>query len=359
MAELIGAICLYQAAGQAAGTAWSSWYGDMVPAATRGTWFSRRNRLVYAATCVGLVTGGLLMHRLAPGGTGAAGSAGAFALLLGIAAVARAVSGLLLAAAPEPNFSGLLPRRRAWQAAGTRRGGTALRILGLAAVFHFTVYWASPYFSPFMLTDLGFTYLQYMAVALSVIVVKAVVGPTWGLAADRSGPRRVFLGSMFVIAIVPLPWVWAHGIPLVVLGQVLSGAAWSGFEVGYLTLILENSRSRERPYLFALQSLGNGWMQLSGVMVASLVILPLVGGYREVFAVSAVGRMLVVLAAPFVLAGLVSGRRALREAVTLRVFGLRAHGGFAVRPVLGPETDGDADADESDGDDAPAPDPMI
>ena len=332
--ELIAAICCYQAVGQAAGTAWSSWYGDLVPAATRGTWFSQRNRLVYLTTCVGLTGGGLVMHHLAPGGTAGPESARAFALLMTCAALARVVSGVLLWAAPEPAFIGLLTRQRALQAAGTRRGGRALRILGLVAVFHFTVYWASPFFSPFLFKDLHFTYLQYMGVTLCVIVIKALVGTSWGHLVDRRGPRPVFLASMMLIALVPLPWVWANGLPLVVLGQALSGAAWSGFEVGYLTLLLENSRSRERPYLFALQSLGNGWMQLAGVMFASLVIMPRVGGYRDVFAISAAGRLAVVLVAPLVLVGLATGRRALGEAMSLRVFGLRAHGGFAVRPVM-------------------------
>jgi len=33
---LIATVCLYQAFGQAAGTSWSAWYGDLVPKATRG-----------------------------------------------------------------------------------------------------------------------------------------------------------------------------------------------------------------------------------------------------------------------------------------------------------------------------------
>jgi MFS family permease len=345
--ELIGGICLYQMAGQGAGTAWASWYGDVVAPERRGRWFSFRNRFIYLATCVGLVTGGLIMHRLAPGGVAAVGSAPAFAVLLGLAAACRVVSGALLLAAPEPRFRGLLPRRQVLRAARTRQGGQALRILMLGAVFHFTVYWGSPYFAPFMLDELHFTYLQYMVVSLSVILAKMAASLPWGRLIDRHGARGVFLVSVFCIALVPLPWLWAKGVGLVVFAQVISGISWSGFEVGYLSLLLENSRSRERPYLFALQSVANGWMQLGGVLVASLVFMPRLGGYRDVFALSMTGRFLVALCAPLVLAGLVRGSRPSLAKVGWRLFGLRTHGGFSVRPVL--------PSDEKDESDEQAP----
>lgn len=331
---LIAAVCVYQMAGQAAGTAWASWYGDLVPAERRGRWFSHRNRFIYLATCAGLVMGGLIMHRLAPGGTAAPDSAAAFAVLLGLAAVFRSVSCGLLIASPEPRFQGLLPRRQAVKAARTRQGGQALRILMVGSALHFTVYWSSPYFAPFMLEELRFTYLQYMAASLCAILAKMAASWPWGRIIDGQGARGVFLGCMVCVALIPLPWVFASGLGLVMFAQVLSGASWSGFEVGYLSLLLENSRSRERPYLFALQSLGHGWMQLAGALTASLVILPRVEGFRTVFAVSAAGRLVVALCAPFVLAGIARGSRAALQQTGWRVFGLRPHGGFSVRPVL-------------------------
>ncbi len=332
--ELIVAICLYQMAGQGAGTAWASWYGDVVDPETRGRWFSFRNRFIYLLMCVGLIGGGAIMHRLAPGGVTGGGSAPAFALLLGMAALFRLVSAGLLLASPEPEFRGLLPRRQALKAARTRQGGQALRILLLGSLLQFTVYWGSPYFSPFMLGELRFTYLQYMVASLCAILAKMAASLGWGRLIDRHGARGVFLVCIVCTGLIPIPWLWATGLGMVVFAQLISGAAWSGYEVGYLSLLLENSRSRERPYLFALQSLGNGWMQLAGALTASLVILPVVGGYRDVFAASMLGRLVVAMSAPLVLAGLERGPRTALSQVGWRVFGLREHGGFTVRPVL-------------------------
>jgi len=66
-AALIAAACLYHACGQAAGTAWSSWYGDLVPKEVRGRYFARRNRFVHSAACFGLVGAGLLLQAREPG----------------------------------------------------------------------------------------------------------------------------------------------------------------------------------------------------------------------------------------------------------------------------------------------------
>jgi hypothetical protein len=248
--------------------------------------------------------------------------------------MARLVSSILLVLSPEPRFRGLLPRRRAVQAARTRQGGQALRILAIGSLLHFTVYWSSPYFAPFMFEELNFTYLQYMTAALVAILAKMASSLPWGRLIDLHGARGVYLGTMICVGLIPLPWIWAKGLGIVVVAQLLSGASWAGLEVGYLSLLLENSRSRERPYLFALQSLGHGWMQLAGALTASLAILPLVDGFRPIFAISSAGRLTVGLAAFFVLSGVNRGSRTVLQNTGWRIFGLRPHGGFSVRPVL-------------------------
>lgn len=333
---LVVCACLYQISGQAVGTAWSSWYADLVPAASRGRWFSRRNRFVYIFTCIGLAAGGLLLQAMAPAGVASQESRNAFVLLLSMAALSRAVSAVLLARSPEPKLRGLLAGNQLVRLARTRRGGQALRILSLAALFHFSVYWAAPYFAPFMLSELHFSYAEFMIATLSAIVLKAAVSSLWGRLIDERGARLVYIVTMFCVAVVPLLWMRAEGLMLVLVAQTFSGVSWSGFENGQLALLLKHSSSKDRPYLFAAQSLSNGWMQLAGVVTAALVILPRVEGYRDIFALSLFGRLIVAMAAPLVIAGLTRGPRTPISRMPLRLFGLRAHGGFALRPVLPP-----------------------
>ena len=96
-------MCLYQLSGQGAGTAWSSWYGDLVPATLRGRYFAGRNRIVHVGTCLAMIAGGLTLQALEPALAGQSGPQGGFgfALVFGVAAGCRLVSCVLLALAPE------------------------------------------------------------------------------------------------------------------------------------------------------------------------------------------------------------------------------------------------------------------
>jgi len=334
---LISGICLYQITGQAAGTAWSSWYGDLVPVEMRGRWFARRNRVVYLSTCAGLVAAGALLQWIEPAGVAGGKSRVGFAILFALAALCRTVSATFLARSPEPRFHGLPAADHVRRFMRSERGSQALRILLLGALFHFTVYWSSPYFAPFMLKQLSFSYAQYMLAALCVIISKAIFTSAWGQLIDRKGGKFVFLVTMLCVALVPLPWLWANGLGLVLMAQVLSGASWSGYEISWFTLLLENSTSRTRPFMFAAQSLANGMMQLSGVLLAATVIFPHVRGYRDVFAISMAGRLLLTLTAPLVIMGLRRGPTVVWSRLGVRLLGIRPNGGFSLRPVLSPE----------------------
>lgn len=334
---LITGICLYQMSGQAAGTAWSSWYGDLVPARTRGTWFARRNRVVYLSTCAGLAVAGLILHLIEPAGVRGSNSRIGFAILFALAALARSFSAALLARSPEPGFRGLPRPGQVLRFVRTARGDQAVRVLLLGALFHFAVYWSAPYFAPFMLEDLEFSYAQYMTASLCVIVFKALLTSSWGRLIDRRGAKRVFLATMLLVALVPLPWVFAEGLGVVLLAQAVSGSSWSGLEVSYFSLLLETSTRRTRPFVFAAQSISNGLFQLAGVLVAARLIFPRVGDYRDVFAISVAGRLGLTLAAPLLLLGIRRGPAAVWSRLGLRPFGLRFNGGFSMRPVLAPE----------------------
>lgn len=343
---LVAGVCLYQLAGQAAGTAWASWFGDLVAPSKRGRWFSRRNRIVYVSTCVGLVTAGLFLQWSESGPAGEASGGIGFAVLFLAAAGFRLVSAGLLARTPEPVFAGVPSRAQLVRFVGSDRGRLAIRVLLLGAGFHFVVYWSSPYFAPFMLEDLRFEYYEYMLATIAVVLAKAGCAVGWGRIVDGQSSRLVFLTAMIGVALVPLPWVWSHGLGLVIAAQILSGAVWSGYEIGYLGLLLEGSSRKTRPFVFAAQSLLNGTMQISGTLFAATVLIPHLAGYREVFLASALARLGLVVVAPLLLAGVPLDERVRWSDVGVRLFGLRAHGGFSVRPVL-PAADDEGNPDRT------------
>lgn len=333
---LVAAACVYQALAQAAGTAWSSWYGDLVPKGIRGAYFARRNRFVHLSTCAGLVGAGLLLQALEPGAAGevAAGAGGAgYRLVFSLAAGFRAVSSLLLALSPEPPFRGLSDARQTFRFLATSRGSRAWRLLGTGAGLQLCVYLASPYFGPFMLQDLEFTYLEYMVSSVTVVTFKFAMLPAWGRLVDRHGSRPVYTLAAVLVAVVPLPWLWARGLAWVMAGQALSGFSWAGYEVSYFSHMLESSTKRTRPWVFAAQNVLNGTAQLLGGLGGAAILVLAGPDFRVVFAASLGARLLVAVLVPRLVPRAPGGEPIGRRALLLRVVGFRAHGGLVHRPI--------------------------
>jgi len=345
---LIGAVCLYQICGQAAGTTWSSWFGDLVPSQVRGRYFSRRNRAAHLATCVGLLAGGLFLHRLEPGraAEALAESGLGFAVLFGVAAVARLVSVSLLAASAEPRFRGISDRVRVVRYFAGNRGSRAWQLIVMIAVLQYSVYIASPFFQPFMLETLRFTYLQYMLASMTVIALKIAFLPAWGALIDQHGARSLCALSALLLALVPLPWLWADGLGWVLVAQGFSGFSWAGFEVSQFALMLETSYRSTRVHVFAAQSVANGLAQLLGSLTGALLAKWLVA-MQAVFAVSLVARLLVAVSLPRLLPAH-EGRPAVRRRdLLLRVIGIRPSGGVVHRPLAAAELPAPAVDDEA------------
>lgn len=333
---LIGLASAYQICAQAAGTAWASWYGDLVPARIRGRYFATRNRIAQLATSGSLIVAGLLLQNLEPGSAGvvAAGAGGlGYALIFGAAGVFRMVSAGLLAISPEPPAELLSNRGESLAFARSAEALPARRIVLFAAALQLSVYMASPYFGPFMLEELRLSYTEYMAGSVAVVALKFVSLPAWGRLIDRYGARAVLLLAAVLVALVPLPWLWARGVAVVIVAQALSGLSWAGHEVSQFSLLLESSPARSRLHVFAVLSVLNGLAQLVGSLLGGWLLLSVDRRFSILFIASAAFRLVVALAAPRIIPQRVGARGVGRRQLFMRLLGFRPSGGMESRPV--------------------------
>ncbi len=327
---LIALAVLVQMCGQSTGVAWASWFGDLVPEKLRGRYFSRRNRVVHATTCVGAISGGVILQLLEPthaGGLAMSAGGRGFVVLFAGAAAARLVSMVLLARTHEARLAASTtppaPIREVF-----RNSEPARRVLFVTVGMMIGVWTAAPYFAAFMLEDLNFSYIEYTISTVSVVVATVLVLPMWGAAIDRKGPRGPYIVALLGIAIVPIPWFFAHGLALVIPAQLLSGSAWSGHELSQFTSLLSGSEGRDRARVFATVNAASGLAQLTGTLIGSALIG--VGGFRLALAVTLVSRLLVSVWAAASLPTIAAHRRTL----VLRLIGIRWPGGLRHRPVF-------------------------
>ena len=281
-------VSIYWATGLAANGPWNAWIETLVPAPLRIRYFARRSRVNQWGIVAGFLVGGIALQSADRLGIPLA----IFGLLFALAAASRFVSVGLLTMHREPQP----PRRAAASLTnvfrGLRAGENGRLLLYLMAV-QAAVQIASPYFNPFMLGELHFSYTIYAIVVCAATVTKVYFLPTVGRIADRVGVRWVFWASAVGSIFVPLLWLVSNNWIYLVGVQVYSGMVWCAFDLATLLLFIETIPRQKRVNVLAFFNLANSAAMAGGSLLGAGILLALGGNrtaYLALFAISALGR---------------------------------------------------------------------
>jgi MFS family permease len=282
---------LYWGSGMASGPAWTSWVDTLVPNRLRACYFGRRARIAQGATLIGFAGGGIWLAFGDSLGTPLT----AFATLFIVAAVCRLISAKYLCTQSEPRQrAGDVGPRITGVVRRMRRSGDG-RLLVYLWAMQAAAQVASPYFAPFMLAELKFSYLKYMMVISISLLAKAVALPTLGRLARRFGAWRLLcIGGVIVIP-MPLFWMISQATPALVAIQIMAGVAWATYELAAFLLFFEAIDARQRIGTLTLYNLGNATATVAGSLFGGAILALLdtsYAGYLLVFAASCLARIL-------------------------------------------------------------------
>jgi len=268
---------LYWAAGLAGAPAWNTWITTLVPRGIWARYFALRTRAMHAATLLGLVVGGVVLHGLEMGSDGRA-----FALLFALAGIARWWSARHLAAHTEPERPHTLPTpwRVVLRSPALR---SARALITYLLCLQVAVQFAAPFYSPYMLGELGFPYAMYMTLVASAFVAKFLALPLLGSRAARIGPRRLAWFGAIGIVFTSLPWYTTTNFWLLLATQLVAGVFWAAFELASLLLLFEHIPERERTSVITLFNLGNSASFVLGSLAGGAT-LGVLGSGREAYA---------------------------------------------------------------------------
>jgi MFS family permease len=300
--QLLAATSLYWGAGMAAAGAWYTWMAGLIPARLRATYFARRNRMAQAAVLVAFVSAALLLQAEDTRDKALVG----FAILFTVAAIARLASTACLIAtrdrpaarggASEPTSPlGLMARIRAGLAG--LQAGQAGRLVAFLCCFTFGIQLAGPYFTPYMLKALGFSYGQFLLVIAAGILVKALFLPSIGKLGSRIGPWRLLRYAGFAIVPLSLLWLPSSNVAWLVCVQLLAGTCWAAYELAIGLLLFEVAGDQKRGNVVGIYNLGIAVATVAGAGCGGLLLRWLGEdrmAYAAVFAASAIMRMLAV-----------------------------------------------------------------
>ena len=290
---LLMALIVYWGAWLTITPAWQSWLADLVPSEERGRYFGRRNRLIQATTFAAFVVGGGILYGMSqdPSTTYLG-----FLFLLALGVIGRFGSALFIRKQADISLQDRRGERIAWRELLTRREFANYRwFLGYTALISLAVQIAGPFFLPYLLQELHFSYLQFMGLIAIFVAAKSLFSPWWGRVADRYGARKPFILASFVLAATPLLWLPAANFYYLMAIQIAAGWAWAGFEICSFNFLLEATPSRERMPSLAVYQLTMGiGMVLGSILGGLLAQTSLVTGatYRNLFLISGIARYL-------------------------------------------------------------------
>jgi len=300
--ELLAAASIYWSAGMAGVPAWTAWMASLVPDQLRTPYFANRNRLSQFAVFVGFVLSGLVLQW----GEARDSLLIAFAAMFVVAGVARLVSTACLWSCREPRQPEVDGTAAAEAAPLAQRVTGALRgmagrrsgrLVAYLCCFVFGTQMAAPYFTPYMLRELGFSYHAFMLVFGTSFLSKALLLPAIGRLASRVGPLRLIW--MASLAIVPLALLWlpSRNVAYLCGVQVVAGACWAAYELAVMLIFFREVHAEERTGVVSVYNLGIAVATVAGAATGGLILRSLGEtwqAYATVFVVSCLARLAVI-----------------------------------------------------------------
>jgi MFS family permease len=328
LAWLALATVAYWGFGMATGPAWNAWITGLVPAPMRAPFFASRARLAHATLFLAILTGGLLLQW----GRSVSAEVLLFSALFASALLARLVSARFLWLQSEA--PGQASRHRALPpeavVRAVRSAGSA-RVLMYLLGMHAAVNVAAPYFTPFMLGPLALSYTEFMTLTAAAFLSRVAVLPLLGRLAHRRGTATLLWWG--AVGIVPLPVLWlvSHHFAWLLAVQVCAGAAWAALEFATLLSFFEGIEEGDRASVLTAFNLGSALAIGAGALAGSQLFGAFsgsTGAYAALFAVSTVGRLLML--------AVLRGTRPARHVtgMPLRTLAVRPSAGAVERAVL-------------------------
>ncbi|MGQ9843082.1 MAG: MFS transporter, partial [Spirochaetota bacterium] len=263
----ISLVTLYTVFGSIGNPAWASLMSDLIPANKRGKYFGLRNSFLGVLLVLISLSVGITL-RFSPTDY----IMQTFVAIFLIASVSRFISCYYLTKMHEPPFAIETTHIFPPNLLKNIKTNDFLLFIAFISLMNFSVYLSAPFFAVLMLQQLSFSYLEYSIITVSAPFIMYVAMHSWGTIADKIGNARVLTTTSPLIAIVPILWVLNSHIVYLLIVQIFSGIAWSGFTLSSFNYMFDASASSKRVRYISYFNLINGIMISVGAMCGGYLI---------------------------------------------------------------------------------------
>jgi MFS family permease len=291
---LIFFFSLYTIIAQMPVPAWFSWMGDIVDEDYRGKWFAKRNLVVGIVSLIFTILAALFLDFVKKRNLIMLG----FMVLFFLAMIARFISRHFLKKAYEPR----LKLKKGYyfsffqflkKANSSNFGKFAI----YRSIFTFGAAIASPFFAVYMLRNLNFSYITFMIVVMSQVLVTALMMRVWGKFADKYGNYEVIKITILLVPLYPMLWLFSDKLLFLILGpSLVGGIAWSGLNLATSNFIFDAVTPEKRglivSYFRVLDGVGIFLGAGLGGLLAKYLTINFMDTLLFIFLISAFARLI-------------------------------------------------------------------
>ena len=280
-----------------AAPAWFSWIGDIVDDSYRGRWFSKRNLFLGFSSIILAIIAAFFLDYFKKNEMLMFG----FIILFLLALIGRFMSWRCFKKLYEPK----LKLKKAdyfsfWdfliKSPKTNFGRFAIFRFFLA----FSVSVITPLIAVYLLRNLGFNYVIYMAITMAGSFFALTIIELWGKFADKFGNYKTIVISCISIPIIPILWILnASPVYLILVPSIFGGIFWAGFHLAAGNFIYDNVSQVKRgaavSYYNMLLGLGTFLGAGLGAILIKYINTTLIQPIIVIFIISAVLRLFTVI----------------------------------------------------------------
>jgi MFS family permease len=266
---LIAAVAIYFTFTHFTSPAWNSLITDLLAPNERGAYFARRSRTIALTSFITLCVAGILLSFFEQRQLLWVG----FAIIFLTAGLCRSASALLLRKVtdlpqhePSSNPTGFL----ALLCSGTSKNFR--HFLLFSGLMHLAVLVAGPFFVIYLLQDLHLTHWQYGTWLAAGIIGQFLTLPAWGQFGDRFGNKALLTFTGFLVAFLPMFYLFGTAWPFLVTVNFFGGVVWAGLGLGLNNYVFDAVQPADRGKAVAVSSVVNaiGWAM--GTVLGSVLI---------------------------------------------------------------------------------------
>jgi len=247
---------------------WFSWMGDLVPKEKKGAYFGKRNKIISSIGIIAALLAAFFLDYFKTKGYVLL----AFSILFALAFLFKFISYLFLRKQYAPQFK---QKKKDYFSfiSFIKRFDNFGKFAIYQGFFNFAIMIASPFFTVYMLKELGFSYTIFITTLVSYTIFYLIALPLAGKFSDKYGNKKLTLITNFFFVLTPLFYIiFKSPLWIIIVPQLTAGIANAASVISFSNFIYDSVSPKHRALCSAYTNVIIGIGVLFGALIGGLII---------------------------------------------------------------------------------------